>query len=70
MQVKEILSLVGPLFCPDLRTFYPGHDLWDSVQNKNAKLLVQNYKFQDGNNRALNNHGALLNREPCITMQL
>ena len=63
IQIKAVLSSMGPLFCTCLGTFYPGPVLWDSVQNKSAENLAQNnYEFPDGDSRALNNCGTLSSR--------
>lgn len=59
------------LFYTGLGTFYPGHILWDSVQNKKVEHLVQNdHEFQGGDSRALNKCGTLSSRLPCVTKQL
>ena len=56
-------SSMGPLFCTCLGTFHPGPILWDSGQNKSAEHITQNnYEFQDGDSRALNNCGTLSSR--------
>lgn len=69
---KAVLGPVGPLLGPQLGIFYPGHNLWDSVQNKTSNSLskiIVSLKMATVEH-PWDNNGTLLNREPCVTTQL